>query len=172
VRSSGGARFRVTPNLLPQLGGRSEAGIRCPASGFDGTMDQTESVRLDVWLDVACVFKTRSQAQQACRRGRVRVNGDRGKPHRAVRPGDEIRIARTGARDRVLEVVALADAHVARAVARELYVDHTPPPTPEEIELRRLQKLAAPPTRPKGTGAPKKKDRRALRRAKQWPLDD
>ena len=134
-------------------------------------MTEAPSVRLDVWLDVACLFKSRSQAQRACTLGRVEVNGDRGKPHRLVRPGDRIRISLPGGRTRTVEETALADRHVPRARARELYIDHTPPPTPEEIELRRLQRLAAPPRRVRGAGAPKKKERRDLRRLKEGAED-
>ncbi len=126
-----------------------------------------ESVRLDVWLDVACVFKTRSQAQNACALGRVEVNGHRGKAHRAIRVGDTVRVSLPGGRRRVLEVAGLADTSVPKAEARQLYVDHTPPPSPEEIELRRLQRMAAPPRRTPGAGAPKKRDRRELRRLKE-----
>ena len=57
-----------------------------------------ESVRLDVWLDVACLFKTRSEAQRACKVGRVSVNGAVAKPHRELRPGDEIVISRPAGR--------------------------------------------------------------------------
>jgi hypothetical protein len=64
-------------------------------------------------------------------------------------------------------VVGVADRHVTKAIARELYLDHTPPPTAEEIELRRLQRLATPPRRLPGAGAPKKKERRDLRRLKE-----
>ncbi|TFG39179.1 MAG: RNA-binding S4 domain-containing protein, partial [Candidatus Aminicenantes bacterium] len=96
-------------------------------------MNDLASVRLDIWLDVACIFKTRSQAQAACTKGRVQVNGDHGKPHRAVRPGDEIRISLPGGRKRIIEVVALESTSVPKARARELYIDHTPPPTAEEI---------------------------------------
>jgi ribosome-associated heat shock protein Hsp15 len=130
-------------------------------------MIDAPSVRLDVWLDVACIFKTRSQAQSACRKGRVRVNGDHGKPHRAVRPGDEIRISLPAGRTRIIEVVELEAANVPKARARELYIDHTPPPTPEEIELRKMQRLSAPPRRARGAGAPKKAERRRLRRLKE-----
>ena len=131
-----------------------------------------ESVRLDIWLDVACVYRTRSQAQNACRLGRIEVNGHHGKPHRTVRVGDTIRISLPGGRRRTLEVVGLADTSIPKAQARELYVDHTPPPSAEEIELRRLQRLAAPPRRVPGAGAPKKKDRRELRRLKERLADD
>jgi ribosome-associated heat shock protein Hsp15 len=131
------------------------------------TMMNDDSVRLDVWLDVACIFKTRSQAQTACKRGRVEVNGDHGKPHRAVRPGDTIRIKMPGGHRRIVEVLELESTNVSKARARELYADHTPPPTPEEIELRKMQRLSAPPRRIPGSGAPKKRERRDLRRLKE-----
>jgi ribosome-associated heat shock protein Hsp15 len=132
-------------------------------------MADAPAVRLDVWLDVACLFASRSQAQRACALGRVEVNGDRGKPHRLIRAGDRIRISLPGGRWRAVEVVGIADRHVAKAIARALYLDHTPPPTAEEVELRRLQRLAAPPRRLSGAGAPKKKERRDLRRLKEGP---
>jgi ribosome-associated heat shock protein Hsp15 len=130
-------------------------------------MSDLTSVRLDIWLDVACLFKTRSQAQTACRRGRVEVNGDHGKPHRAIRPGDRIVIQMPGGHRRIIEVVELESTNVAKARARELYNDHTPAPTPEELELRRMQRLSAPPKRLRGAGAPKKRERRDLRRLKE-----
>lgn len=130
-------------------------------------MRDSESVRLDIWLDVACIFKSRSQAQAACKMGRVEVNGDSGKPHRAVRPGDTIRISLSGGRKRTIEVVELENTNVPKARARELYIDHTPPPTAEEIELRRMQRLSMPPRRSRGMGAPKKQERRRLRRLKE-----
>jgi ribosome-associated heat shock protein Hsp15 len=130
-------------------------------------MSDDPAVRLDVWLDVACLFKSRSQAQRACALGRVEVNGARGKPHRVVRAGDEIRISLPGGQRRIVEVVGVAITHLKRALARDLYLDRTPPPTPEELELRRLQRFAVPPRRAPGLGAPKKKERRLLRRFKQ-----
>jgi len=130
-------------------------------------MTDVSSVRLDIWLDVACLFKTRSQAQTACKKGRVKVNGDHGKAHRALRPGDEIRISIAGGRTRIIEVVEIESVNVPKARARELYVDHTPKPTAEEIELRKMQRLSMPPRRERGMGAPKKAERRKLRRLKE-----
>lgn len=132
-------------------------------------MSDDQSVRLDIWLDVACLFKTRSQAQTACQRGRVEVNGDRGKPHRSIRSGDRIRIRMPGGWNRVVEVVEIEATNVSKARARELYVDHTPPPSEEDLELRRMQRLSAPPRRPRGAGPPKKRERRDLRRLKEGP---
>jgi ribosome-associated heat shock protein Hsp15 len=130
-------------------------------------MTADDTVRLDVWLDVACIFRTRSQAQTACKRGRVEVNGDPGKPHRKVRPGDTMRIKMPGGLRRIIEVVDLESTSVPKARARELYIDHTPPPTAEELELRKMQRLSAPPRRIPGSGAPKKRERRDLRRLKE-----
>ena len=119
-----------------------------------------------MWLDVACLFRTRSEAQKACRGGKVDVNGQPAKPHREVRPGDEVMIAGPlGRRQRVI-VRGLADRHVAKAQARELYEDLTPPPSAEEIEMRRIARLSRPFVRPPGAGAPDKRERRQLRRLK------
>lgn len=130
-------------------------------------MNDPSSIRLDIWLDVACIFKSRSQAQAACKKGRITINGDHGKPHRPVRPGDEIKISLPGGRVRTIEVAELESTNVPKARARELYIDHTPPPTAEEIELRRMQRLSMPPRRTRGMGAPKKAERRRLRRLKE-----
>lgn len=121
-------------------------------------------VRLDVWLDVACLFRTRSEAKRACEGGKVEVNGVRAKPHRDVRAGDEILITRPLGRRQRLVVRGLADRHVEKAKARELYEDLTPPPTPEEIEMRRLARLARPFVITRR--APDKRERRQLRRMK------
>lgn len=130
-------------------------------------MNDKAPVRLDVWLDVACLFKTRSQAQTACKGGKVEINGVRAKSQRKIRPGDEIRITLPMGRRRIVVVRELADKHLPKAQAHELYEDLTPPPTPEEMELRRLQKMVRAPRRPRGAGAPKKKERRLLRRIKE-----
>jgi ribosome-associated heat shock protein Hsp15 len=51
-------------------------------------------MRIDAWLDVACLYKTRSEAKRGCESGKVEVNGDHAKPHRTLREGDRIRINR------------------------------------------------------------------------------
>jgi ribosome-associated heat shock protein Hsp15 len=125
-------------------------------------MSGDDGVRLDVWLDVACVFKTRTEAQRVCKAGKVDVNGLGAKPNRHLRIGDEIEISRPFGRKQRLKVRALAERHVPKAEARLLYEDLTPPPTPEEIEARRLERIyRAAVTPPK---APDKRERRALRR--------
>ena len=51
-------------------------------------------MRLDLWLDITCLFKTRSEAQKACKNGKVDINGQPAKPHRVIKAGDEIVIQR------------------------------------------------------------------------------
>jgi ribosome-associated heat shock protein Hsp15 len=121
-----------------------------------------ESVRLDVYLDVACLFRTRSEAQRACKGGKVEVNRGSAKPHREVRVGDEIVITRPLGRRQRVRIAKLADHHLPKADARLLYEDLTPPPTAEEVEMRRLARLARPFISP--AGSPDKRDRRLLRR--------
>lgn len=121
-----------------------------------------ETVRLDVWLDVACLFRTRSEAQKACRAGKVDVNRQTAKPNRALRVGDELEIGRPFGRKQRVVVRRLAEKHIAKTEARQLYEDLTPPPTPEEIEARRLERIyRAAVTPPK---APDKRERRLLRK--------
>ena len=119
------------------------------------------SVRLDVWLDVACLFRTRSEAQRAVKGGKVEVNGGRARPHREVRSGDEIRITRPNGVTQIVTIAAVAGRHLPKADARALYEDRTPPPTPEEAELRTLLRRAG-----RAGPTPDARQRRQLRRLK------
>lgn len=123
------------------------------------------AARLDIWLDVACLFKTRSEAQKAVKNGKIDVNGQTAKAHRMLRPGDTLVIGRPFARKQTIIVKAIAERHVSKAEARLLYEDTTPPPTPEEIELRKMERLYRAAVTPPTT--PDKRDRRALRRMKE-----
>jgi len=140
----------------------------CPPSNIAMVEnDEPLGVRLDVWLDVSCLFKTRSEAQNAVRGGKVSANGQPVKPNRRLRIGDEIEISRPFGRKQRVRVLKLAEQHVAKAEARLLYEDLTPPPTAEEIEARRLERMyRAAMTPPR---APDKRQRRALRKLKGKP---
>jgi ribosome-associated heat shock protein Hsp15 len=125
-------------------------------------------VRLDIWLDVACLFRTRSEAQKACKGGKVDLNGQSAKPHRELKPGDVIEITRTlGRRQRVV-VRGLTERHIPKAEAKKLYEDTTPPPSREEQAMLDLIRLAGPhhgARRPAQT--PDRRERRRLRREKE-----
>ena len=120
-----------------------------------------------MWLDITCLFKTRSEAQKACNGGKVDVNGQSGRPHRALKEGDEVQISRPMGRKQKVIVRGFAEQHIARSEARKLYEDVTPQPTPEEAEMLRMARLARPTIHAAYGGAPDKRDRRQLRRLKE-----
>ena len=124
-----------------------------------------ETARLDVWLDIACLFKTRSEAKRACEQGKVAVNGQVAKPNRALRDGDRLRIARPFGRHQDIVVRLLIDQHVPKTQARALYDDVTPPPSAAEVEMRKVERAYRAATRAAGT--PDRRRRRELRRMKE-----
>lgn len=144
---------------------RSQDGAREGSATSGGAGPSTQ--RLDQWLDVACLFRTRSEAKRACEGGKIDVGGHAAKPNREVKPGDVIDITHRFGRRQKLVVTGLAEQHIPRAEARKLYEDLTPKPTPDELELRRIARLAAPFTRPRSAGTPDRRERRALRRLKE-----
>jgi ribosome-associated heat shock protein Hsp15 len=118
--------------------------------------------RLDSWLDVSCLFKTRSAAARACDGGKVDVDGIRGKAHKVIRPGDRIEISVGSGRKKMVRVLATCERSIPKSEARRLYEDLTPPPSPEEMEARRYERLS----RPVDAGRPDSRDRRSLRKLK------
>jgi ribosome-associated heat shock protein Hsp15 len=123
------------------------------------------AARLDVWLDVACLFKTRSEAQKAVKNGKITVNGQPAKAHRLLRVGDTLVIGRPFGRRQTIFVTRLTERHVTKADARLLYDDRTPPPTAEEVEMRRLERMYRAAVTPPTT--PDRRARRALRKLKE-----
>ena len=124
-------------------------------------------VRIDVWLDVACLFKTRSEAQRAVNGGKVEVNGQNAKPHRLIHSGDQLRITRQAGRRQLVLVMSLAEQHLPKSEARLLYEDQTPPPTPEELAARELERhfwAARPRVAPRHPG---RREQRRIRSAKE-----
>ena len=119
------------------------------------------SVRLDKWLWAARFFKTRSLAQQAVEGGKVKLNGERTKPAKELRMGDELRV-HVGTYEWVVRVAQLSDKRGPAAVARTLYEED------EESRVRRteqiaLRRVAADPGSDR-RGRPTKRDRRQLER--------
>ncbi|MFI5198392.1 MAG: RNA-binding S4 domain-containing protein [Thermoanaerobaculia bacterium] len=132
----------------------------------DEQPDTLLEVRLDVWLDVSCLFPTRSQASAACAGGKVDLNGRAAAAHKLVRAGDRLAITFSGGRRSFL-VKGLAERHVPKAAARALYEETTPPLPPELLEARRLERLLAPRRDEKG-GKLSKRERRARERVRGW----
>lgn len=123
-------------------------------------------MRLDAWLDVACLFPTRSQASAACKGGKVDLNGHAAAPHKLVKAGDTLGITFGNGR-RTFVVRGLADHHIRKAEARALWEETTPPLPPEIVEARRLERLLAPRRDGKG-GKLSKKERRDRVRVRGW----
>jgi len=116
-------------------------------------------VRLDKWLQVARVFKTRSQATHACTLGRVRVNGQPAKPHRHLALEDRVEVEQ-GDWTRILVVKELRDRPLRKEEAAALFEDLSPP-RPVLDAFQRL--LRRPPVRrAPGAGRPTKKERREI----------
>lgn len=117
-----------------------------------------EETRIDKYLWAIRVFKTRTDATDACKGGKIRLNGADVKPSKAVKPGDVI-AARKGAVTYTYRVVETVEKRQgAKLVPR--YAENITPP--EELD-----KLKAPVEtfflkRDRGTGRPTKKDRRQM----------
>ena len=123
--------------------------------------DDTD-VRIDKWLWAVRVFKTRALATEACRAGHVKLDGAVVKPGRPVRIG-ETYVVHTPALTRTLRVLGLADRRVGAKAVPGLMEDLTPP---EEVERMRRSVVEQVLARPKGSGRPTKRDRRAIDRWK------
>ncbi|MEM7583723.1 MAG: S4 domain-containing protein [Acidobacteriota bacterium] len=121
-------------------------------------------VRLDKWLQVARVFKTRSKATHACTLSRVQVNGATAKPHRRLALEDRVEI-KFGDWTRILIVKELRDRTLPKAEAARVFEDLSPP-RPQLDELQKLQRRQ-PVLREKGAGRPSKKQRRELDRLRR-----
>lgn len=121
-----------------------------------------ESVRLDKWLWAARFFKTRSLAQDAVERGRVRIDGEPVKPARTVKINDRMLIDNGSDRWEII-VAAISGARGGAPVARTLYFE-----TDESIAKRELDKVARrlyPEPSLDIKGRPTKRDRRAMEQA-------
>ena len=118
-------------------------------------------MRLDKWLWAARFFKTRSLATQAIEQGRVKLNGDRVKPAREIRPQDRLEI-QLGDYVWILTVRALSMQRGPAPVAQQLYAE-----APDSIARRQQQasehKVSANPTAAI-KGRPTKRDRRLIHR--------
>jgi len=120
-------------------------------------------VRVDKWLHVARVFKTRSLATRACQLSRVRIDGVAVKPHRELRLGDRVEIEVTREWTRILVVRELAEKTLPKAEVPRLFEDLSPP-RPTADPMQRL--LRRPPVvRERGAGRPTKRDRRKIESA-------
>jgi len=119
------------------------------------------ALRVDKWLWAARFFKTRAAAQQAVEGGKVKLNGDRVKPAKEVRIGDEL-VVHIGTSEWTLRVEQLSDKRGPATVARTLYSENEASRAKRE-EQSALRRYAADPARDR-IGRPTKRERRQLDR--------
>ena len=105
-------------------------------------MDEILQVmRIDKWLKVARIYKTRAGASEAVDGGAVKVNGERAKPAKMVRPGDILTV-RTGTKYRTLKIRIVTEKQVKASLTREYYEEEKAPGITPEMEetIRILEK--------------------------------
>ena len=125
-------------------------------------MKPVVEVRIDKWLWAVRIFKTRNQASEACRTGRVKILGQEAKASRNVKIGDVITV-HIEQLNRILFVKALLDNRVSAKLVPDFMEDQTPP---EEIERLRLAKITNFEKRDYGIGRPTKRERRDIEKFK------
>ena len=117
-----------------------------------------EEARIDKWLWAARIFKTRTLAADACKNGRVTIDGVNVKPSRMVKCGETVSVRKTPITYsfRILKTI---EQRVGAKLLPEIYENVT---APEEYELLEMTRISGFVNRARGTGRPTKKDRRSL----------
>ena len=122
-------------------------------------------VRVDKYLWAMRIYKTRSIATDACKCGRVKMNGVEVKPSRMFHVGDVFSV-RKGPITYTYRILQLLGNRLGAKMVPEYLQDITPK---EQLELLELARFAAQSGRDRGTGRPTKKDRREI---EQFLSDD
>lgn len=117
-----------------------------------------EGVRIDKWLWAVRLFKTRSQASEDCKKGKVMINGIVAKPSREIKTGEIIQLRRPPI-TRSYKVLALTENRMGAKLVPEFMVETT---SASELEILEMQKNMSFFNRERGTGRPTKKERRDL----------
>ncbi len=123
-------------------------------------MSDPDNVRIDKFLWAVRLFKTRSIAAEACKKGRVQINGVSVKSSRSIKAGDTIDI-KTPPITRTYSVLSVAEKRMGAKLVPDFIKDITPE---DQLEILELTRLAYNQGRRKGLGRPTKKDRRDIER--------
>ncbi len=117
-----------------------------------------EAVRIDKWLWAVRVFKTRTIAAEACKKGRIYIDNNSVKPSRMIRIGDVIQVKKPPV-TYSFKVVDISQKRMGAKLVPEFMENVTPP---EEYEILEMNKISGFVDRQRGTGRPTKKDRRDM----------
>ena len=132
-----------------------------------------EKTRIDKWLWSVRIFKSRSRATQACKSGKVKVNGGKCKPARSVIAGELVSVDKNGLKLQ-FKILDLLKTRVAYAIAKDCYEDLTPNEEREKLRAFHHRRLSGE-DRDRGLGRPTKRDRRAIENFKEmdeWLHED
>jgi ribosome-associated heat shock protein Hsp15 len=121
-----------------------------------------ETIRIDKWLWAVRFFKTRTQASDACRGGKVKIDGQNVKPSREIRIGEEIEV-QLGIIRKKVSIKAILKNRVGAKLVDDYVEDLTPA---EEYEKLDMLKQLNYEKRDRGTGRPTKKNRRDISKLK------
>jgi ribosome-associated heat shock protein Hsp15 len=130
-------------------------------------MGNSEELRIDKWLWAVRIFKTRSQASEACKKGRIVIDGQQVKPARAVKVGEIVTVKKRPVFYKY-KVLGLLGKRQSAKIAREYVEDITPEEELKKLEMHKKQDQFE--HREKGLGRPTKKERRILDRVKRKGL--
>ena len=114
--------------------------------------------RIDKWLWAARIFKTRSIAADACKNGRVTLNGMNMKPSRTIKEGEVVSVKKPPV-TYSFKVLKAIEQRVGAKLLPEIYENVT---DPKQYELLQMSRRSGFIDRAHGTGRPTKKERRAL----------
>jgi len=128
-----------------------------------------KTVRIDKWLWACRFYKTRSLAKQEIDGGKVRINGDRAKPSREVKIGDEVRL-KAGWDERTVLVSELSEQRRGAPEAQKLYEETAA--SIKEREERAAERKASRGSFLVSDSRPTKKQRRQIHRFKRQSLED
>ena len=117
-----------------------------------------QEARIDKWLWAARIYKTRTLAADACKNGRITINGAQTKPSRTVKAGDQVGVKKPPITYTFL-VKQPIEKRVGAKLLPEILENIT---TPEQYELLEMSRISGFVDRARGTGRPTKKDRRAI----------
>ena len=128
-----------------------------------------QTVRIDKWLWAARFFKTRSIATDAVESGKIKLNGERPKPAKAIKPRDQLEV-RSGPFMFAITVLALSDRRGPATEAAKLYTESESSKAARKLLSEQLRANAA--SAPLLRGRPTKKTRRDMARFTDDSNDD
>ena len=123
-----------------------------------------DTLRIDKWLWTVRLYKTRAQASEACKGGKIKIDGVNAKASREVKVDEVVEIQQPNIK-RIIKIIKLNKNRVGAKLVPKLIEDLTPA---EEFEKLEMLKQLNTEKRDRGIGRPTKKDRRIISKLKNF----